>query len=171
MISRTFATRSVAPFVLALACATSTVAEESVDLDAVRSCVATALDLDKKPTGCVDSAHTACLRISSDTPAVAALCFEDRRADWSTAITQRMDHLRSAAPERIAALAGIEVKYDLLASLVQCDRMEELALLREVAAEEIQIQKSRCEATASGLAYIRLLWRLPDPSPTEETKP
>lgn len=161
--------------VMALACATSGTAQDgregNLDLDGVRTCVATAADLGKKPTGCVDTAHAACLRVSSETPAVAALCFEQTRAKWSDAITARMDHLRNAAPERIAALAGIEVKYDLLSSLVQCDRMEELALLREVPAEEILIQKSRCAATASGLAYIRLLWRLPDPAPTEEKQP
>ncbi|WP_417210047.1 hypothetical protein [Antarctobacter sp.] len=159
------AARLAASLALVLTCTTPAAADDRLDLDAVRACVATAIDLGKKPTGCVDSAHTACLRVTSETPAVAALCFEEARTQWSEAIANRMDHLRDTAPERIAALAGIELKYDLLSSLVQCDRMEELALLREIPSEEIRTQKSRCTATASGLAYIRLLWRLPDPDP------
>ncbi|WP_323771292.1 hypothetical protein [Antarctobacter sp.] len=167
------AARLAASLALGLTCTTPAAAEEPLDLNAVRACVSTAIDLGNKPTGCVDSAHSACLRVSSETPAVAALCFEEARAQWSDAIGTRMEHLRDAAPERIAALAGIELKYDLLSSLVQCDRMEELALLREIPAEEIRTQKSRCTATASGLAYIRLLWRLPDPNPItpEEKQP
>lgn len=167
------AARFAASLMLALASATPASAEDRLDLDTVRSCIATAMDLGKKPTGCVDGAHAACLQDAAETPAVATLCFEEARAQWSTAIAARMDHLRDAAPERIAALAGIELKYDLLSSLVQCDRMEELAILREIPAEEIRTQKSRCTATASGLAYIRLLWRLPDPDPItpEDTQP
>ncbi|MBV7393959.1 hypothetical protein [Mameliella sediminis] len=138
-------------------------ADPRLDLDSVQTCLDTALELGKKPTGCVDAAHAPCLQISPETPAVAGLCFSDARQEWSDAIGTRMSELSANAPERIAALAGIEVKYDLLSSLVQCDRMEELALLRELPAAEIQLQKARCTATASGLAYIRLLWRLPDP--------
>lgn len=146
-------------------------AETRLDLDTVAACVGTAADLGKSPNGCVDQAHTACLRLPADTPAVASLCFEETRAAWSDAIGARMADLSIRAPERIAALAGIEVKYDLLSALTQCDRMEELARLREAPTPEILLQKTRCTATASGLAYVRLLWRLPDPDPQEETKP
>ncbi|WP_167647537.1 hypothetical protein [Mameliella alba] len=158
------AAQRMAPLTLAaLLLAAPLQAEPRLDLDNLRSCVETAVDLGKAPTACVDTAHAPCLEISTETPAVAGLCFTETRQEWSEAIAARMADLGEKAPERIAALAGIEVKYDLLSSLVQCDRMEELALLRELPAEEIQLQKARCTATASGLAYIRLLWRLPDP--------
>lgn len=150
-----------------------------LDLPTINACVATAADLGKSPNGCVDTAQVPCLRVNTDTPAVAALCFEESRAEWAAAISARMTEISDRAPERISALAGIEVKYDLLSALVQCDRMEELALLREITPQEIQLQKTHCTAYASGLAYIRLLWRLPDPTPdtppapasAEETKP
>lgn len=163
MTTRSAAQRA-APLMLAgLMLAPPAQAEPRLDLDTVRSCVETAAELGQKPTTCVDDAHAPCLQVSTETPAVAGLCFAETRQDWSDAIAARMAELGEKAPERIAALAGIEVKYDLLSALVQCDRMEELALLRELPAEEIQLQKARCTATASGLAYIRLLWRLPDP--------
>lgn len=169
---RRFAALCAAPLALALALAdTPALAEPRLDMDSVQACVATASELGKSPNGCVDQAHAPCLRVNSDTPAVATLCFEETRSEWSGAIATRMQRLGETAPEKLAALAGVEVKYDLLTSLVQCDRMEELAQLREIAAEEILLQKSRCHATASGLAYVRLLWRLPDPQspPSKET--
>jgi hypothetical protein len=73
-----------------------------------------------------------------------------------------MDELRAAAPERIAAIAAIEVKYDLIASLTQCDRMEELALLGDRALDQVQREADGCAATAAGIAYVRLLWRSRD---------
>ena len=163
MTTRSAAHRAAPMMLAALVLAPPAQAEPRLDLDAVRSCVETAAELGRKPTTCVDDAHAPCLQVSTETPAVAGLCFAETRQEWTDAIAARMADLGEKAPERIAALAGIEVKYDLLSALVQCDRMEELALLRELPAEEIQLQKSRCTATASGLAYIRLLWRLPDP--------
>lgn len=154
---------------LTLALAPPTPAQEGPSPDALRSCVTTAADQGKSPAACIDSAQAGCLRIPADTPAVASLCFEEHRAAWSEAIATRMQTLRDSAPDRVASLAGIEVKYDMMAALVQCNRMEELALLRELPPEEIRLQTTRCRATAAGLAYIRLLWRLPDPGP--QTQP
>ncbi len=165
------AARTAAQFLLALSLsATAAMAEPRIDIAAVDSCVATATDLGTSPNGCVDQAHAPCLRIPAETPAVATLCFEETRAEWSEAISARMSDLSDRAPERISALAGIEVKYDLLTALVQCDRMEELGRLRDIASGDILLQKTRCTATASGLAYVRLLWRLPDPD-TDPTSP
>lgn len=143
----------------------------AVDLDSVQTCVETARGAQTNPNDCIDTAHQACLVDSTEAPAAATLCFTKARAAWSDGIAARMSVIQDNAPENIAALAGIEVKYDLLASLVQCDRLEELGLLQEAPAEQVRLQKARCEATASGLAYVRLLWRLPDPEQTpEETK-
>lgn len=166
-----FAIALAAPLVSVLCSAAQ--AESRLDMAAVTACVATSTDLGTSPNGCVDQAHARCLAIDGETPAVATLCFDETRAEWSDAIAARMAHLSETAPERLAALAGIELKYDLLTALVQCDRMEEIAQLREIAAEEILLQKTRCAATASGLAYVRLLWRLPDPetAPAPQTPP
>lgn len=140
-----------------------------LDPDSVQACVATASEAGQSPLGCVDQAHAPCVGLPGDMPNVTSLCFNELRNGWSTAIASRMEKLSQEAPDRIAALAGIELKYDLLAALVQCDRLEEIEQLRETPAEEVVLQKSRCAATASGLAYVRLLWRLPDPTLSQET--
>ncbi|WP_121633704.1 hypothetical protein [Tropicibacter alexandrii] len=140
----------------------------AVDLDAVNSCIDTARAEQGNPNQCIDAAHQPCLVDSAEAPAAAILCFTEARETWSEGIASRMDTLRANAPEDIAALAGIEVKYDLLASLVQCDRLEELGRLRDAPTEQVVLQKARCTATASGLAYTRLLWRLPDPEESPE---
>ena len=71
-----------------------------------------------------------------------------------------MGRISAIADDRIAAIAGIELKYDLITARTQCDRMEELALAASgQPAETIRRQKSRCEAGAAGLAYLRLKLR------------
>ncbi len=131
-----------------------------LDVDATNACVETAVTLDNSPMSCVQPAHKPCLAHSPETPAVITLCFAEAREAWSDAISARLDLLAAEAPERLAAIAGLEAKYDLLAGLLQCNRQEELGRLQEAPADQILLQKSRCEATASGLAYIRLLWRV-----------
>ncbi len=165
--------RSAAPLALAFTLAAAAAAADAprADIAGVQRCVAAAMAQDRRPQGCVDAAHAPCLRVPAETPAVASLCFARARDDWSAAIAARMQALRAEAPEDMAARAGIEVKYDLLAALVQCDRMEAIARLRAAPAERVQLHKTRCTATASGLACIRLLWRLPDPDTAKETRP
>jgi hypothetical protein len=134
----------------------------AVDLSSVEACVEAHAASDTLPAPCVAQAMTECLGTPSDAPALASLCFREARDTWSEGIAARMARLKAAAPEEIAAIAGIEVKYDLLGGLLQCDRGEELALVGSGALEEIQRQKDQCTATAAGMAYIRLLWRARD---------
>lgn len=136
------------------------IARAELDLPAADSCLEDRVSAGKSPADCIEAAHAACQTIPEETPAVAMVCFREARGSWDAGIAEEMARIRDKAPEKIAAIAGIEVKYDLLASLTQCDRMEELALVASHAtAETIQRQKSRCEATASGLAYLRLKLR------------
>lgn len=137
-------------------------ARAEVDLATVDACVADSIASERMPTACVDAALAECIATPDEAPALATLCFTTARAAFSDGISAQMDRIRASADDKIAAIAGIEVKYDLLASLVQCDRMEELALLTDRPGEEIARQKIRCAATASGLAYIRLIWRAKD---------
>ncbi|MGP6087990.1 hypothetical protein [Antarctobacter jejuensis] len=164
------ALRAAVPLAMATLIAAPAGAETRLDLGAVHACVTTAADEGNSPQACVDQAHAPCLSLPGDTRNVTSLCFNALRDGWSTAIAGRMASLRQDAPQRVATLAAIELKYDLLAALVQCDRLEEIEQLRETASEEILLQKSRCTATASGLAYVRLLWRMPDhvPTPSKE---
>ncbi len=153
-----------APLV-ALALAGQDVAAEidvhKVDLAAVDGCIANAMTLEQSPLSCIDAAHTPCLEISAETPNVTTLCFKQAQDQWSHGIARHMEVLSQEAPKEIVAIARIEVKYDLLASLLQCDRMDELAALRGTANEERLKQKTRCRATASGLAFARMVWRSP----------
>ncbi|CUH75993.1 hypothetical protein [Tropicibacter naphthalenivorans] len=151
------------PLIAALAVGLAAPASAEVDLTAVTACIDSARTDGTNPNLCVDTAHQDCLVDSAEAPAAATLCFTKAREAWSQGIAARMETIRANAPEKLAALAGIEVKYDLISSLTQCDRLEELGQLQEAEAETILLQKTRCTATASGLAYTRLLWRLPNP--------
>lgn len=111
---------------------------------------------------CVSDAMAACRVIPPDAPALASQCYRAAQAEWSQGITARMAGLRAAAPETIAAIAAIEVKYDLLNGLMQCDRLRDLALLGDAPEATIQREADRCAAEATGRAYVRLIWRARD---------
>ncbi|PYG28301.1 hypothetical protein [Pelagimonas varians] len=150
----------LAPAVMALVLTSQPVAAE-VDLGKVDGCISNARDLDLSPLSCVDAAHAQCLEIHSETPNVISLCFSRAQDSWSQGIARHMDVLTEQAPAEIVTIAKIEVKYDLLASLLQCDRMDELSALQGTPEEERLMQKTRCSATASGLAFARMIWRSP----------
>lgn len=126
----------------------------------IDTCIETAATDGTVPTACVELAHSECVEFPQDMGASAALCFTQAKEMWSEGISARMAQVNASAPPEIAAIAGIEVKYDLLSALVQCDRMEELNQLREgVTSEDVLRQKTACTSTASGLAYTKLTWR------------
>jgi len=71
-----------------------------------------------------------------------------------------MSDIRGRVDEQLIALMTIGLKYDMLSGLLQCDRLEELALaLSELSGEIIQRQKAQCLATTSGLALARVTSR------------
>jgi len=111
------------------------------------------------PALCVAAAHAECRAFPDTAPSAAAECFLAARTDWGTLIAAQMERVAAKASERVAQVARIEVKYDLLANLLQCDRMEELAVLGGMEDEPLLRQRARCEATASGLTYLKLLRR------------
>ncbi len=136
-------------------------AEAEVALQEVNGCIENARSLGTSPMTCVDNAHVPCLEIPAETPNVATLCFKEAQDTWSGAMTTALEVIKDNLPD-IAPIASIEVKYDLLSGLLQCDRMAELAALQNAEDEKILLQKTRCSATASGLAYVRLVWRAPE---------
>ena len=138
-----------------------------VALDKVQACLDTARGTGDAPASCIDQALSPCIDEPDDLNSVAILCFEEARKTFGDGIRARMAQIRDTARENIAAIAGIEVKYDLIASLTQCDRMEELARLGDSTAEKIQRRKSQCAAAASGLTWLRLVLRSAD-MPTKE---
>jgi len=111
------------------------------------------------PALCATAAQKDCLAFPETAPSAAAECFLNAKAEWDGLIAGRMKAIAETAPERVAAIARIEVKYDLLANLLHCDRLEELARLGDTDDEHLLRQRTQCEATAAGLSYLKLLRR------------
>lgn len=156
MLLRTFCL--LAPLAAQLALSAPAMAE--MDLDGVNSCLSDRLAAGQPPATCLDEAHSACTAVNSDRPAVAALCFVEMEKDWQSGIAALMTIIKEKAPKEIAAIAGVEGKYDLLSALLQCSRMEELALVVGRESDEAIIrQNARCKANAAGLTYARLFLR------------
>ncbi|SEF76314.1 hypothetical protein [Jhaorihella thermophila] len=118
-------------------------------------CLSRQAEANRPVADCVNEAQVACFQYEEASPAANA-CFLAAKEEWGELIAARMDRIRATAPPEIAAIAGIEVKYDLRGNLMQCDRMEELALVREDPGPAVLARRVRCEATAVGLAYAKL---------------
>ncbi|MBF9040130.1 hypothetical protein LSUCC0387_04400 [Rhodobacterales bacterium LSUCC0387] len=109
---------------------------------------------------CIDEALNPCLTQSEDMSSVATLCFIEARGQFDEGISSAMGDIRGRVDEQLVVLMTIGLKYDMLSSLLQCDRLEELAIaLSELSGEIIQRQKAQCLATTSGLALARVTSR------------
>jgi hypothetical protein len=128
--------------------------------ETLNACLSERIETEAQLLDCVSAAIEPCLSEPDDMNAVAALCFREARGQLDAGISAGMSDLRASASDEISTLVSIELKYDILSGLLQCDRMEELAVaLSEYDAEAIQRQKAQCQATTSGLAYARLTLR------------
>lgn len=121
-----------------------------------KACISQQIAAGAPVAECVNEVHTTCFAYEEASLA-ATNCLRLAKDYWGSLIAGRMEQIRAAAPEEISAIAGIEVKYDLRANLMQCDRMEELTLVQREADEETLFTRTRCEATAVGLAYVKLV--------------
>lgn len=143
-----------------LAVCLGTFAQADVDLATADTCLTDHLSRNQNPSACIDQAHQRCLTTPETMTASAVLCFGQAREAWNIGIAANMDNITQNADARIAAIAAVELKYDLLANLMQCDRMEELAKLGAVATgDQIARQRAQCEASAAGLVYLRVKMR------------
>jgi hypothetical protein len=134
-----------------------------VALQTVNACISDRLSANEPVTVCIDAAHADCNSVSAETPAIATLCLVNAEKAWSGGIAGVMSEISELASEDIAAIAAIEVKYDLLSALLQCDRMEELQLVVGRESEtEILRMNARCKARATALTYARLFVRSRD---------
>ena len=128
-----------------------------VDLVAFHACLETQIEANQPAAACVQAQHDFCFGFDPDVePASATLCFVEAKEVWSGGIRAQLEAVEALGDEDIAAVAGIEVKYDLLANLLQCDRMHDLARLTDTPAEALTLQKARCEATSAGLVLTKL---------------
>ena len=121
-----------------------------------RDCVRTQTEAKAPPAECVNQFQADCLQYPQGSEAGLA-CFLGAKEKWGELIKKRMAEIQASAPEEISQIAGIEVKYDLQINLLQCDRVQELTLLRRDPDTATAQARARCEATAVGLAYVKLL--------------
>lgn len=133
---------------------------KGADLSQTESCVAAALKANSSPADCLATLHAPCLNFPASASPQSALCFVETRKSWDQRIKDRLEKL--ADDPAVAAVASIESRYDLMANLLQCDRLDELSALYKMDEDQRLLQKTRCEAAAAGLAYIRLLVRAGD---------
>ena len=131
-------------------------AEPVLDQGAVDACTDAAIAANAPVANCVQGAHAPCLSYASEAPAAAIACFRQAKADWAGLISARLTALKPALPGPVWDVLEINTRYDILGNLVQCDRMTELALLQVPGGEQVELQKARCEATASGLVHMKL---------------
>lgn len=124
------------------------------EFDTAGACLEERAAADAPLADCIVAAQAVCL--SFPAPSLAgAECYRNAKDHWGGLIAARMEEIRAVASEELAAIAGIEVKYDLRGNLLQCDRMEELSLVQKDPDEETVYARMRCEATAVGLAYAK----------------
>lgn len=134
-----------------------------ISIERVEACLSERVAAGQPPAHCIEEAHAKCMAIDNQTPAVATLCFVEAEKGWNEAIAGTMARVAAKAPEEITDIARIEVKYDLLSALLQCSRLEELALSVGRDSEEMILrQNARCKANATGLTYARLFLRSRD---------
>lgn len=134
-------------------------ANAGADRSGTESCVSSAVEAQRSPGDCLAKLHAPCLAFPPNSKALATLCFVNTRKSWDTRIKERLDAIAKTAEPKVASIANIESRYDLLSNLLQCDRLDELSALYQTADEDRLLQKKRCEAAAAGLTYIRLLVR------------
>lgn len=142
-------------FMLAAALCSPSAPALAADPETPQACIEAQLKAGAPPADCVNRHHAECFQYEDGSPASLS-CFLKAKDYWGELIKERMEQISADAPEEIRAIAGIEVKYDLKANLLQCDRMRELTLLRKDPSDATAVANARCEATAVGLAYVKL---------------
>jgi hypothetical protein len=125
--------------------------------DRVEACLITQLQTGAPSIACINEAQGSCIQFIADAPQAALQCFLEAQKVWATYIGARMGLVLEQGGDDIAAVAGIEVKFDLLQNKLQCQRMSELSMLRAAPTEQTQIMAARCDATANGLVFAKLV--------------
>lgn len=136
-------------------------AQAEVNLDNFHQCLEAQIAANAPALACVQAEQSECSNYQAEkAPAAATLCLVKANDIWSEAIRTTLADIRTKVQDtdqaQIADIAEIEVKYDVLSGLLQCDRVQELALLGDTSSERINVQKSTCTATTMGLSYAKL---------------
>lgn len=135
-------------------------AAAGVDIAQVNACADAARRDATSPAHCIDAAQGACMINAQQTPAVATLCFSEARDAWSAALSALIADVSSRTDESRAAIVRIETKYNLLANLMECDRVEELSrAVSDLGGDAIALQTAHCQASASAATYLHVYRR------------
>ena len=142
-------------FIAALLCLGGPAAAD-VSLSAAQSCFIAKTDA----TTCIDTAQTDCMASLQTAPAAATLCYTQARTVWEQGLTDRIAAIATQPDDTLTAVARIETRFDLLANMLQCDKIEALSkAASDLTGPEIAAQKAACQSTATGLSYMRLYMR------------
>lgn len=128
----------------------------AASLEQAETCLVKAIAAAGNPAECVMKVHSPCLAYSQAAAPQASLCFAEMRMGWDAKLKGLLETISGSNDVRRAASTRIESKYELLTNLLNCDRLDELAELYAQPETERLLQKTRCEATASAVTFIRL---------------
>lgn len=149
-------------FGVAAFCGCYAVADDAMQAT-VSACIDTQFSQNQSAKACLDVAHARCDGEPENAATVAAECYQKTNEFWTKSIRLEMQSLAEKAPQDIAVITGIELKYDILTAMLQCDRQEALALAAgTIGADVILRQKLRCQSSVTGLAFTRLKWQTRD---------
>ncbi|MBS8225099.1 hypothetical protein [Vannielia litorea] len=115
---------------------------------------------------CISEALEPCDAVVPETPAVAALCYQEARQTFEADFPAALDAVEAKEGEATGAEARIVVRYEVLTRALLCDRDMELLALKGGTEGEITRQKARCMALVTGDTWLRLrLTTAPRPKP------
>lgn len=126
--------------------------------EGARSCFKEQLGAGQPIMLCIERAAHECSQFPAGN-AAGILCYVKAKDRWGEQIAAQMEKIKGEKDEREATIIGIELRYDLQANLLQCDRVEELALVDGAPDEMTAHSKAICESVAVGISYSRLLAR------------
>ena len=145
--------------VIAMCWTAATATAAGADLSGADLCISNAVSSAQNPADCLTALHAPCLAFPASSTPQATLCFHETAQQWDGLIRGKLADLKAAGDPEIVAVAAIESRYDLLSNQLQCDRLDELSALYKQPDDARLLQKTRCEAAAAGLTYIRLMLR------------
>lgn len=127
-----------------------------VDGAEIKLCLNTKIEYNQPAAECVTEALQACFEIDDKHVNTKTDCYLSAKSDFATLNAGRIDELQSALDAQKYQIVEISTRYDILGNLMQCDRLHEMNLVMQEDADAINLQNFRCQATAMGMAYVKL---------------
>jgi hypothetical protein len=135
-------------------------AEPEFTEETVEACMQTQAAAGASPAECVSTVMSECIDFGFESPASAVLCFRNAGTAWGDLLKQALSKVEMVAPAQVYTFAEINTRYDLMKSLLECDRIKEMAIASDQDGNAINVQDARCQATATGLTYLKVTLQL-----------